>query len=671
MNKNIRRFVSVLMLVIMLAGLVLPTAVAAEPRKTATENEIGKRPSTLTDPVEFEAFLDAYLAEQMETHHIPGVAFTMVKDGQVFFSKGYGYADLETQTPFDPEQTVLITASLAKAFAAVGVLQLNERGLIDLHEDVRPYFKAFPLKTNFDEPLTFANLLTHTDGFETRMIGIAAQTQDDLRPLGELLETYAPIQLYPPGQYMTYGDYAANLGGYLTQEISGLPFEQYMAEHILVPLGMTSSTFVQPPPEELLSRQATGYEFQNGHQEPVLNFYTRYGPSGGLRTTAADMNPFMLALLNGGDYAGAQILNEATVELMFTRQFAPHLQTSGISYGLFEHLENGRQLFLRDGDGIGSRSRMVLFPDQEMGFFISYNSGDANLRMDIVTAFLDQYYPAAGSTAPVPMADHQARANQFAGTYRPLQADATTFGKSMYFFSQLVEVTATDEGNLSIAATGMGGERSSVMGGFEGASLWVEVEPLFFERVDGKGQLAFVQDESSHIIQMISGQGYHSTFAKLAWYETQTFQRILIALALLLMITMLISTIVIWPLGALIRKLRQQSTQKPISWGAVAARCWATLVAGMLVLFLLRDFGVLYGGTLPNFVWGLTPDMVESLSSMLLPAMLALALPIFAVLAWIKGWWKVGSRVHYTLVTLAVFAGIWWAHYWNLLGYRI
>ena len=209
------------------------------------------------------------------------------------------------------------------------------------------------------------------------------------------------------------------------------------------------------------------------------------------------------------------------------------------------------------------------------------------------------------------------------------------------------------------------------MGGFTGTSLWVEVEPLYFERVDGKGQLAFVQDESGKIIQMISGQGYHATFEKLPWYESPTFQTVLIALAILLMVTMLISTLIFWPLGALIRILHKQSAQKPVSWGAVAARLWAALVAGMLVLFLLRDFGVLYGGTLPQFVWGITPDMIESLQSMYLPAMLALALPIFTIFAWVKGWWKVSMRVYYTLVTLAIFASIWWANYWNLLGYRM
>ena len=668
MKTKIFRIISVLMLATILISTASQTAFATASGQASLQS------SGPSDPAEFEAFLDAYLAEQMETHHIPGVVFTMVKDGEVFFSKGYGYADLEKQTPFDPEQTVLNTASLAKAFAAVGVLQLNERGQIDLHEDVRPYFKDFPLKTNFDEPLTFAHLLTHTDGFEARMIGGAALNEDDLLPLGELLETYAPTQLYPPGQYMTYGDYAANLGGYLTQEISGMPFEQYMAENIFVPLGMTSSSFVQPPSEELFNRQAVGYDYQNEYQEPVLNFYPRYAPGGGLRTTTADMSHFMLALLNGGEYAGAQILNESTVEMMFTQQFAPHPKTSGITYGLFEHLENGQQLFLRDGDGVGTRSRMVLFPEQDLGFFISYNSGDSNLRLDIISAFLDHYYPEAGSDAPAPLTGYLERAPQFAGTYRPLQADATTFGKSMYFFSQLVEVTATDEGYLSITTAGMGGDQSSTMGGFEGTSQWVEVEPLYFERVDGKGQLAFVEDESGKIIQMISGQGYHSTFAKLPWYETQSFQMILIELVAVLLISMLLSTCISWPLGALIRKLRKQPAQKD-SWGAVVARLWATLVGGMLALFLLRAIGMLYSvgsiAGMPNFVWGINNVIVESLNSLYLPAMLALALPIFTVFAWVKGWWKTSTRVHYTLVTLAVFAGIWWAHYWNLLGFRM
>jgi len=628
----------------------------------------------ITDAVELEAFLDDYLSEQMVEHHIPGVVITFVKDGEIFWSKGYGYADLESQIPMSVDETLLTTASLGKAFSAVGVLQQYERGAIDLHDDIRPYITDFQLKTNFDEALTFANLLTHTDGFEARMIGVAAQNPEGLIPLGELVESYTPTQIYMPGQYITYGDFAATLAGYLTQEISGLSFEAYMESNILSPLGMADSTFDQRLSDEMVSRLATGYDYTEGQYHATPVFYIRSVPAGGLRTTAADMNAFMLALLNNGEHQGAHILDEATTQLMHTKQFSPDPKIAGITYGLFEHFENDQRILLRDGDGVGTRSRMVLFPKQDMGFFISYNAGDSNLRLDIVTAILERYYPVDGTSASLPIDDYRTRTKLFTGTYRPLQADTTSFGKSMYFFSQLVEVTSTDEGYLNITTAGMGGEQSSVMGGFEGNSLWMEVSPLYFERMDGKGQLAFVQNESGEITQMISGQGYHSTFAKLPWYESQSFQMILIQLVALLLISAVISTFLNWPLGAFVRKLRKKASDEFVPRSAFVAHLWAGIVAGMLGLFVFRAIGVLYaiGGIagMPNFVWGITPDMISALNNIYLPLALALPLPIFTALAWGNRWWKIGTRIHYTLITLAVIGGIWWANYWNLLGFR-
>lgn len=661
------------MIVIFIAALAMflqPAAAQAHLTKAMPTVEGG-----VSDPAELEVFLDAYLTAQMEKHHIPGVVITFVKDGEVFFSKGYGYANLEESVPMDVDETLLTTASLGKAFAAVGILQQHEQGVIDLHEDVRPYITEFELKTNFDEALTFANLLTHTDGYEARMIGIAARDEAGLITLEELIEAYTPNQLYPPGQYMTYGDFAASLSGYLTEEISGLPFEEYMANNILLPLDMTDSTFDQRLPDEMAARLAIGYDYSEGEYHPVPTLYIRSAPAGGLRTTAENMNTFMLALLNGGEYQGARILDDETVEMIFAQQFAPAPNMAGITYGLFEHFENDQRLLLRDGDGVGTRSRMVLLPDHDLGFFISYNAGDSNLRLDIVSDFLAHYYPVEDDVAPQPVADHQSRTRLFTGTYRPLQADATTFGKSMYFFSQLVEITATNEGYLSITTAGMGGEQSSVMGGFEGTSLWVEVEPLYFERVDGSGQLTFVEGESGKIVQMLSGQGYHSIFARLPWYESQSFQMILIQLVALLLISAVLSTFLGWPLGALIRKLRKQEPNVNTGWGANLARLWAGLVAGIFVLFAFRTTGVLYaiGGIagMPNFIWGITPEMIGALNSIYIPVALALPLPIFTALAWGNRWWKRSTRIHYSLITLALLAGIWWMNNWNLLGFRL
>lgn len=664
-QKTILRLLTLPILAMLL--LLVPTTASAN---AAAAGALPQNRTGLSSPAELEAFLDTYLAEQMATQHIPGAVITVVKDGEVLLSKGYGYANLEKQIPYDPNQTILTTASVGKAFTAVGLLQLAEKGVIDLQESVTPYLGPVTLPQNQEKSLAFHHLLTHTDGFEARMIGSAALSEADLEPLAELLNEYMPAQLYAPGQYMTYGNFAANLAGHLTAEIAGRPFEQVMAENILQPLGMTDSSFDQHLSEEAMARLATGYEFDDDHFVPVPFFYIRYAPEGGLRTTASDMSRFMLALLNDGANENGRILDEATTAMMFTPQFRPQPNMAGISYGLFEHLENDHQLFLRDGDGVGSRSRMVLFPDEGLGFFISYNSGSNALRLDLVSAILDRYYPAE-TAVPAPMNGYQERADRFTGSYRPLQSDTTTFGKSMYFFSQQVEITA-DDGYLYLTTTSMGEEPSSVMGGFEGTSQWVEVSPLQFERVDGKGQIAFAEDENGRITHLFSGQGYHSAFGKLAWYESQRFQIIMLEVTALLIISIVLQAFVGWPVTLLVSKLRRQEIN--IVWPEVTARLWVAFVSGMLALFIFRAVGVLYAigaiGRLPNFVWGISDDMMAALNAITLPALMALTLPAVTMWAWIRCWWTLSGRLHYTLVTTAVFALIWWAWYWHLLGFQ-
>jgi len=474
---------------------------------------------------------------------------------------------------------------------------------------------------------------------------------------------------------MTYGDFAANLSGYLLQEITGLPFEEYMAKNILNPLGMTSSTFNQNLSQAWLNRLSTGYEYQEDEFHAVPFMYIRYAPAGGLRTTAADMNRFMLNVINSGDFEDTRVIDPSALALYLSQQYAPAPGMPGMTYGLFEHFENGQTVLLRDGDGVGTRTRMVLIPEHDLGFFISYNSGDSRLRLDVVSAILDRYFAPTDAELPIRTENYQARASRFAGTYQPLQADANSFGKSMYFFSQQVEISATDEGYLSTSATGMGGERSSVLGGLEGTSLWVEVEPLHFTQLDGKGSLRFIADESGQIIEMISGQGYHSTFKKLPWYGSQNFHILLLAFCLLIILSQNLSALVISPLRWVIRKLKKEEDQQAGTVFGRIAWVWGALASSLLVGLVFRAIGILYAidsiAGMPNFVWGINQEMINALNAIYLPVLLAIPLPVFAVFAWKNQWWKTSSRIHYTLLILAVLCIIWWANYWNLLGFRI
>jgi CubicO group peptidase (beta-lactamase class C family) len=110
----------------------------------------------------------------MSRLHIPGAVILIVRDGAIFFIKGYGFADLENRTPVIPEKTLFNVSSTSKSFTATAVMQQVERGRLDLNTDVNTYLKSFQLPATFPEPVTLAHLLTHTAGFDERGIGTSA-----------------------------------------------------------------------------------------------------------------------------------------------------------------------------------------------------------------------------------------------------------------------------------------------------------------------------------------------------------------------------------------------------------------------------------------------------------------------------------------------------------------
>jgi CubicO group peptidase (beta-lactamase class C family) len=92
-----------------------------------------------TDPAEMEAFFDGEIQPKMDEQHIPGVTLVVVKDGEILFTKGYGYADVAQGIPVDPETTLFRMGSASKLFAWTAVMQLAEQGKLDLDADVNTY----------------------------------------------------------------------------------------------------------------------------------------------------------------------------------------------------------------------------------------------------------------------------------------------------------------------------------------------------------------------------------------------------------------------------------------------------------------------------------------------------------------------------------------------------
>src|SRR5215217_2837591 len=242
----IKKFMAISMPIMLTLVILLSTSGSA----MAQENRVvpGRNVSTApsqqqgpTDPAEMEAFLDKELAREMEKHHIAGAAVSVVKDGELFFAKGYGYADLENKIPVDPERTVFRIGSVGKVFTWTAVMQLVEQGKLDLDEDINTYLD-FRIPDTYPQPITLKDLMTHTSGFEERLLESLVSDADDQVSTREWLISNMPARARPPGDIASYSNYNAMLAGYIVGQGSGQPYDQYIQEHILNPLGMVHST---------------------------------------------------------------------------------------------------------------------------------------------------------------------------------------------------------------------------------------------------------------------------------------------------------------------------------------------------------------------------------------------------------------------------------------------
>jgi CubicO group peptidase (beta-lactamase class C family) len=649
-----------LVLLLATVGSSMPV-VAAETEGVPDRGDLSaSRQGGPADPGELESFLDQWVTVRMEETPLYGLGFVMVKGGEVFLSKAYG-ADPLTGEPFDAETTVVRVASVAKLFTATAAMQLYDRGLIDLNEDINRYLTAIQIDDTFPEPVTFHHLLTHTEGFERWFIGVRPQDPDSLISLAEFYTTRRAERILPPGEMVTYDNYASGMLGLLIEEISGMAFVDYMAENLFGPLGMESSTFVQPPPQDIAERVATEYEYDDDTGEYALAplRLSHLAPAGGMHASLPDMGRFLVAMLGDGSYQGGRILSQETVQMMYPQRFAAHPRLPGTTYGLLEDSPNGHRVLRRDGDSMNARSRIYLMPDEGTGLYI-VAIGDEESRVELSWAFFDRFYPR---TEPLPQASATADLDRYRGTYHPVADTRTTFGKTIALVAGDLRVTPNDDGTLEIRPLGVG----DFAGGFEGPTQWVEVEPNFFERSDGRGYVAFGEDEDGRVTHLFSGQKYMGNYRRTAWYESPAIHYVLMGTFVIVFLVAFVG----WGIRPLVHWLRRKPGSAGISrWGTVLMGLFGTCSATFSLLWLPAVFLIGWRAGEPAPGYGVTIWMKLTFALALICAALTPGLIFIAYRAWKEGTWSAGRRVQYTVITVAAVVLIAFTHYWNLLGFR-
>jgi CubicO group peptidase (beta-lactamase class C family) len=616
-----------------------------------------------TNPVELGTFIDNVIASAMNTDQFPGAVVTVVKDGQLFFQKGYGYADLEKRTPVDPSTTIFRIGSTTKLFTWTAVMQLAEQGKLDLEKDVNTYLD-FKIPGTFSESITLKNLLSHTPGFEERNDGHFATRAEDLTSLDQYLKTHIPRRVFPPGKIAAYSNYGGALAGYIVERVSGMPFTEYVEKSIFTPLAMTHSSLRQPLPPALAADLSNGYRYvqgKDGYVKAGFEYIVDY-PAGSASSTATDMANFMLAHLQNGQLGDARILLEQTAQQMHSQLFTPDPRIPSMAYGFFESNINGHRILSHGGDTQFFHSNLWLILDQNTGIFVATNGdGGATIATMLIYHYMDHYYPVAPGPVLSPSADFASRVKPYLGTYYSARRNFTTFEGLMGGMPPY---------NLSLDAN------NNLVISVAGATLQlVEVEPgLLTSPKDANVKIVLHTDKVGQAYLVWSDPW---AYIKVPWYGTTGFRDLMLQRVMLLFLCSLIG----WSSVALVsclNKLRQpligndfapQSTMRP-SLRNLAR--WVAALFGPVLIVLFVGMDSLLSSRDPVFGYPIVlmvkPPTFYIL--MVLPyilAGLALLMLIFALLAWTRHYWGWASRLHYSLLALSGLAVVWAMWYWNLL----
>jgi CubicO group peptidase (beta-lactamase class C family) len=612
-----------------------------------------QEPAKEWDAREVEGFVDGLIEGQKNAYHFAGAVVVIVRNGQVAFEKGYGYADFEARRPVDPTHTLFRVASNTKMFVWTSVMQLVEQGKLDLHTDINKYLRGVQIPPTFAEPVTLEHLMSHTGGFDDKTIDLFAKTPDKVRPLADLMKNDMPRRIFPPGQLTAYSNYGASLAALIVEQVAGVPFEEYVRTRILDPLGMKHSTLAQPVPKEMAADLSKGYRWTGGRLEEAAFEYVPWAPSGGMSASGEDMGQFMMAHLDDGALGAARILQPETARAMRERltSFSPRI--NGMLHGFVQMNWNEETILGHGGSTVWFHSMTVMLPARHLGVFVAYNTDSgAPARDQFFGAFVDHYFPRSLPHEAPPPKEKLPGLERFSGTYSPSAFLSDSDLTKVFKLGASASVSVNSEGYL-VTSQALPLPPTS----FDNIR-WRQVEPLVFSEVDGRRLLVFRQDEHGQVLDLCASPLCIMALQKEPWWNSRNLQFTWIGICSAILLCALIGL----PIAAV---LQRRQANPP---GSKLARLTAWLAS---VTFAAGAVMVGIGGQDLNWIlFEMPPAIRGGLALWTVELVLSIGLVVFTVSAWRRKWWRPAGRVSLTAVCVAALGAALWLHHWNLLGWK-
>jgi len=268
---------------------------------------------------------DMEIQKIMAEYDIPSITACIFQHNKIVWSQSYGNSDIEHQA-IATEETIYHIGSISKLFIVTAIMQLEEKGLLELITDINNYLPFTLSNPNFpDDPITIKMLLTHTSGLVSGTTDIATPHIWDYYPPDQspAMQTWITQFLSPggefytshvwsnnkPGTFETYSNFGSCLLAYIVEQLSGEDFRTYCSTNIFKPLKMNNTSYHYS--ELDLNKIAVLY--QENNQLHSFSDYRLYA-SGGVKSNVMDMSRFLMAYLNNGEVDGSMILTEESVK---------------------------------------------------------------------------------------------------------------------------------------------------------------------------------------------------------------------------------------------------------------------------------------------------------------------------------------------------------------------
>jgi CubicO group peptidase (beta-lactamase class C family)/D-alanyl-D-alanine dipeptidase len=320
--------------------------------------------------------LQSFIQHELAGKQLPAISIALVDDQQIVWAQGFGYADPDVKVPAT-SSTIYRVGSVSKLFTDIGIMQLVERGELQLDAPITDYLADFHPRNPFGKPITVRELMSHRSGL-VREPGVGHYFDPTEPTLAATVKSLNETSLvYGPGTHTKYSNAGIAVVGYVLERRKRELFAKYLKRAVLDPMGMEDSAF-EPEPRLAPNLAKAFIWTYDGRMFAAPTFQLGIGPAGCLYTSVTDLGKFLSVLFAGGRGVNGQVLKPETLGQMWQPQFAAPGETTGFGIGFRLAKFEGHRMVGHGGAIYGFATELAALPDDKLGVVAVTTDDSAN-----------------------------------------------------------------------------------------------------------------------------------------------------------------------------------------------------------------------------------------------------------------------------------------------------